>query len=278
MKSSKQYKIYNNDEFVSILKNEKNISYKITLERFKEYLDKYPYDNIVLIHYANFLMLIGELEEAKIILDNIVPIKGSIDCNKNYMIAKMKLLCCQKNFSEAYELIMDNLQLFENYRNIEDVILFLRKKLELPITYKYSKSYIYNQIRNYSEDLALEHIYEQHILSRKSKSTFNCSFPLQECYKKILKELYADNYKILFNNVVSNFIVFKSDFCGIYEGKKMDFIKTVLLHDSKNIITMYPFDNKIELPYIDITEEELNDEVKIKRFSQIEKFNRKYNK
>ena len=82
----------------------------------------------------------------------------------------------------------------------------------------------------------------------------------------------------MFSGPFKNIYVFKYDHNGIYNGKSLDYFEIITLQDSNDIITMYPFDNKNGFPYIDITPKiEVEDDYrKVKRMSQIEKFNQRY--
>ena len=71
--------------------------------------------------------------------------------------------------------------------------------------------------------------------------------------------------------------IFKYELCGHVDGKLVDFFEVVTLKDTNEIITMYPYKNKEKRECIDLTPV-VKEEPKVKRLSQIDKFNQRYSK
>ena len=68
---------------------------------------------------------------------------------------------------------------------------------------------------------------------------------------------------------------FRYDGCGEVGGKKTDYFKIVVLHNTDKLITMYPTTQGKELHHIDLSYLGLKD-VPTRKLSQIDKFNMRY--
>jgi hypothetical protein len=106
------------------------------------------------------------------------------------------------------------------------------------------------------------------------KRRFKNDFPLEDVIK-IVKENLREENKLCYGYIADTY-VFKYDCCGRVDEKLQDYFKVSCYHDTNDILLMYPANKCEKLPYIDINY--IKEEPKIKRLSQVEKFNRRYQK
>ena len=134
-------------------------------------------------------------------------------------------------------------------------------------------SYSENQIISYNSDLAIEHIIDHHKINCKF-STFNENIDIKSLFnyaREIIKDKEPtcdssyDRYIVKYNNIGKNL-----------DGDNINQLLIVTIPYTNNIITMYPYDGFESLLIME-DENKIN-KPKIKRLSQIEKFNKKYNK
>lgn len=227
------------------------------------------YKDIVLLNMSHILISKKQYNEARECLKKI-------KCNKHYNDALKNLMCIElyeKNFEKAYEYFLSINNKFEYEKeSIERIKLMLIKILNMPIVFPNEKSYARKQIINYDKALAITHIKEHTIPTQEENvSYFSKNIDIEKLYNEIKPFLIPENlielstmakYKIKYPNI------------GINNGKMVNELIVVTKLYNDEIITMYP-----ENLYIEKEEqtEEIK-ETKVKRLSQIEKFNMKYNR
>ncbi|MBP3461310.1 MAG: hypothetical protein J6K21_02760 [Bacilli bacterium] len=256
--------------YIALRKKDKALERVNQLSKFgKEYED-------------NVLYYLGKIELMDKNYDNAIQYFSKISDKKvkTYKSAKLKeimILIKQEKYKEAYELfkIVSNIKLNIESDNLERMILiYLNKKLNLNIDIK-CNHYIEKLIVEYNKEVVIKHISKhKYYDSNKSIHTlFNHGIDIEKiydfAYNNISEENYIDNnftdcYILRYNNV------------GINEKGVYNYLKVVTLPNSKEIITIYPCDN-IHINNI-IYNEEINtlEKPKIKKISQVDKFNKKY--
>lgn len=256
--------------------------YQKVIQNYRLYIKKYPNDICAISSFASFLMDLGLIDEAAEIIGNTVITDTNIRESKHYWIYdNLKLLGCQGKFDECYELFKDNEEiLMQNRDDFKFIEIYLSKKLGIPLeenaaTYSYTTS----QVVNYSDDRAIEHILKHKSYEETDLSVFIPDFSIKDNFYKIKDLILNFEYKKMFAGIFKNVYYFKYLGCGVYldNGASADYIKVITLQDTNEIITMFPCKNIEKFPSIDITPLIENDKQKVKRPSQIEKFNRKYN-
>lgn len=198
------------------------------------------------------------------------------------MKLKLKLLCCQRRYEECYKLFLENeIILKENIDDYYSVLVFLRTELDLPIDVDESLySYTIKQIFSYDEERAIEHI-SKHMNNFDCKDVlcFCSDFPLKDVYHQIRNLLPLETDVDYYSGFFKKVNIFKYEGNGRNFRKSIDYIKVVSIQDTNKIITMYPYPNDAKLSYtnldVDIKKE---DSSKVKRISQIDKFNQRYRK
>lgn len=206
--------------------------------------------------------------------------KQNIEKHGNYYIESIIHYACIEIVNGNYLEALNILELIgtEKIKNsiwmeLERIKLTLDVKLNRQTVFKNYTGYAFNQIINYNNDNALEHI-KRHTVkgSSKYKSIFNDNINIEQLFNSIQNELTEDNlydvgivmkYKIFYKNI------------GYIDETPLDYLIVVTNLGTKDIITMYPSDefgfeeNRVQ--------EEPVKQKEIKRISQIEKFNKKYN-
>lgn len=256
--------------------------------KLEEYLELYPKDYLVYSYYASVLIMLGLLKEAEEILkygEMLIEKENAINLNNEksglehgIFITKLKLYSYQGRYDELYELLAKNKEYISD-RNLNAITFYSKNKNGLIKKDKSNiRTYLFRQIIDYNEDEFLEHIKKHRIDSNGSPSTFNESFPLEQALEEIKKYLLTD--KRLYIDFFLDLYVFKYDSCGKKDGVTTNYFKVYCLHDTKDIITMYPALDCQNLPYnIDLNYLLLKDcKTKVKRKSQIDKFNQRYKK
>lgn len=282
---------YNSIDFNKIIKimNTNPIEAK---NKFEEYLNNYPKDYSAYLWYIETLICLGEFKKGEKILNfidnklkndsNISHEKVKIDIfNKHKFYVIIKLLSYQEKYNELYSYCMKNIDRI-NEEGINHLLFWCKKHLgKIDPERRDTNLYLFRQIVEYKESDLIEHMkkhdadcYEENI---NSKGIFNSEFPL----KKVLDEIkkYIPSKKCTYPRLFENEYTFKYNECGRENNKLVNYFKVICLHNTNNIITAYPSNDCENLPYIDLNYLIKKEEpTKIKRISQVDKFNQKYNR
>ncbi len=243
-------------------------------EAFKMLPDKY---NRKLLEMGRLNLYANKLEKAEEFLESF------IECNKNKNYEALYLLALTKfrlkKHNEACKIINDVLAVAGQEENKNELhqISFDLKRLRLvidiinnkPIKRKcLSNHYVEKQIISYSKDASINHIKTHHGKNAKV-SRFDDDIVIEELFCMVKNSL-DENSKIS-DEVLDKYIVNLSDIG--YECSNPINIIVLTIPDTKNIVNMYPF-------YTNVTndDEKESSSKKVKRLSQIEKFNMKYSK
>lgn len=152
----------------------------------------------------------------------------------------------------------------EEYRKLRIV---LDKAQNLPIKVGEYKTYAEEQYANYNLKKAISHIVINHYNYCANKSRFSEELDIKKLMPYIQEQIknkrpdiedFADVYYVNYKDVGTS-----------VDGTTVDNIRVVTVPLTKNIITMYPYSN--------IKVQKKEEQPKVKRMSQIEKFNKKYN-
>lgn len=131
-------------------------------------------------------------------------------------------------------------------------------------------NYSEKQVLLYSEELAINHIKNHHDTDYKI-SKFNDDIDIEHLYYYIRGNLDI-NKRIIYGALDKYTIDFSKDM-GNDEIRNLRSVSAICLPDTNNILTMYP--DKYEQIQEEIEE---NTKTKVRRLSQIEKFNKRYKK
>ena len=152
------------------------------------------------------------------------------------------------------------------------MIAVAKVNLGIPVT---GNGYYFNQIINYSKERAIEHI-RKHYESIGSKGIFFPDMNLEETFEIIEKRISVIDPSYLGVRSSGDSYLIDFENAGIVGSTILNKMQVVTIINTKKIITFYPV-SKLSFNYE--TEEEVRKEkAPIKRLSQIEKFNQRYNK
>jgi len=258
---------------------------------YEEYLKKYPKDYLSYTYYAAVLIELGESSAAEKILNKISKIvsSGKNNCpetiqkqlEENLFYNHLRLLSFQEKYEELHQLCIDNFKLIREM-DLNQIFFYAKKKIGLlDPNLREKNSYIFRQIVEYHEDDFKNHI-KKHLANEREEfdanvTAFNPDFPIEEVIEEVKK--YIPSSKGLFVSLFDNTYTFKYDFCGKDDRCTVNFFKVVTFHNTNDIITMFPAQHCEYLPYVDLNYLiKTENNPKVKRLSQIEKFNKKFNK
>lgn len=256
---------------------------------FEEYLKKYPNDYSAYPYYCSNLIIIGELELAEKVLDYVEEeyIKDDVFLRAssfekfkyNMFFSRVKLLSYQEKYEELYRFYSDNIEM-DVGKNLSSVWFYSKKRTgRLSDEKRDVNSYLYRQIVRYEEEEFYQHI-EKHLanknkdLDEPNTSIFEENFPLKDVVEEIKKHIPSD--KRLFLGFYDDIYYFKYDECGRVDMRPVNYFKIICLHNSQDFITMCPVVGNENLPYIDLNYMKKEEPSKVKRISQIDRFNRRY--
>ena len=248
------------------------------IQNSRLYIKKYPEDISAIGGFTSLLLDLGLIEEAREIIEKTVITESNKKRSENeWIFVKIKLLGCQGKFEECYKLLQEHREKLINTReDFMSVEVYLQKKLGLPIKAGVEKcSYTVSQIIDYSDERAIEHIKTHQYGSTEDKSLFSEDFNIEENFYRIKEIISKDENNKMYSGIFKNFYIFKYINCGTRnsDSGKVDYINVITLQDTNEIITMFPRKYPGLFPVVDITPLE---KTKVKKLSQIEKFNKKY--
>lgn len=277
--TKRMYKYFDNDDYSLVLQLVRNDKLETALLECERYLSRFPYDVRACARYADILMRLGKFTEAEEVLNNVIfTSKTSELFKQDVVFNKLKLYTYLGQYDKSLEILRDNFDSLEKRgSDVTQILIFLKKKLGLLMCDNYQGSgYKIEQIVNYSEEEAIKCITRCHGNTPNNSSCyFNENFPIKDVYYKIRKMLPLETKA--YENVIENVYFFKYLNNGIANSSKADYIKVYATLGTPDIITMYPFNLKERKECIDLTPE-LEELHKVKKLSQIDKFNQKYGK
>ena len=282
----KEKKYFDDKWFQQILLLLDNKKIARAMEELAIYLESYPYDLCARTGYASLLLDCGRVDEAEWLINGTIITKRTTDRSIYELIkVRLKLLCEQRKYEECYKLFMENDSLLKS--NLDDyysVLVFLKMRLSLPIMKsECCKSYSVEQMISYSEERAIEHI-KKHVdnFDSSDASCFSSDFPVEEVYYKLRNILPINTEVNLYSGMGKNYYIFKCDGNGRAFRKIINYIKVICIQDTNDILTMFPYNNKYNLPYtvldLELDKSWGEEKPNTKRLSQIDKFNQRYNK
>lgn len=255
--------------------------------KFEEYIKEYPNDYSIYAYYASNLITLGKFDKAEKVLKYVENIhtkdkkyaKLHDKVNKiqyDILISRLRLLCYQEKYDEAYKICLNELHETEDFNNI---IFFCKyKNGEIDLKKRKQYSYFCRQVINYEEIDFLFHI-QNHLyeynenLEVSNESFFSPKFPIDKVIEEVKKYIPSD--KKIYSGFLENVYIFKYDGCGRDNNKLVDYFKVVCFHNTSNIITICPSQGYENFPQVDLNYL-IQDNESNRKNSSIEKFNRKY--
>ena len=259
------------------------------ISEYEEYLSKYPNDIFVKCYYAYALVCAGEMEKAESIINDI---------NKHYdvsffkkrmlvnarivlLVSTIKILVHRKEYQKVLELIENSTLEEDTEDDFRDVKFFCRNRLGIEQQLSFN-SYFLSQIMNYNEKLFKYHIFNHinglHDIEEEEHFLFSEDFLLKadDIISEVKNLILANKGECIYRGILTDYYYFRYDGCAFHEGISTNLFTVITLHDSLDLITMYPTNDYAGKKIIDISYARKDQAVLKKRNSQIEKFNRKY--
>jgi hypothetical protein len=292
-KTDRDYrKYFDKYEFDRIVKLKKYHPVR-AMECFKSYVERYPLDVMAHVQYASCLITFANYEEAEkeleiskgllskcsIFKENEIKAR---DAKHTLLYNTLRLYAYQNKANEFLSLY------YENYKFLKDIkpdaVFYFRNMIgEKVVSENYIPSYTRSQIVDYSEERFIEHVKKHDADFNEndreiSPSYFNSDFPFEKVLDEIKKKIPGDTKRN--RGFYSNIYTFKYDECGKSSNRTCDFFRIVTFNNSDKFITMYPINEEEDVSFIDLNylNEKEEEQVKVKRMSQIDKFYRRYSR
>lgn len=186
------------------------------------------------------------------------------------------------NYGEAKKLIPSIAKLgYYNKESISIVELIVNKNLGLEYD-KNTSDYTKRQIIEYDINKSINHVLNRHINDINEKSYFNSNININYLFECIGNDLDKDDRAGI--EEVLDIYYYCVSGVGISEGKECSYIKVLVIPQTNNIINMYPTEMIKGTKYkilncdYDILFNRIEEKSKTKTMSQIDKFNKKYNR
>ena len=168
----------------------------------------------------------GNIEKAREYFESLLNTS-----TKHYAISELFILAFLERDYDTIKELSSNLE-FDNFK-------FVANLLTNNIDLNYN-SYFTSQCSNYSIERAKEHVrlHLHKIENKKVHSVFNSDIKIEELFYEInLRLKNAIPHKV---GVTDDYLIEFAENIGICLEQKTNIVKVITIHDTKNIITMYP--------------------------------------
>lgn len=257
--------------------------YKEVIKESEKFLELYENDISIRFMYSKALRCEERFEEAI----NNLNINLKYDSKDQHSLLSLYYLYYFLGmYKEAYNLLPRVYRIEQIHKkSIYITKQIIRKKLNLPFELnEFEKdNYVKNQIANYDEEKALNHINE-HLLPVENQNQFqkyNSQF--RDINIKYLMEVVKENIKNakkVNSEEVLEIYYFGVSNIGFSNENICNHIKVVVIPDTNDIISIYPILNveeKYTYPLNCDYDKLFKRQTKTKSLSRIDKFNKKYN-
>lgn len=281
---------FNEFEFQKIVELKVTNPYEAVM-RMQEYIKKYPSDYRAFLYYITFLSTIKEIDKACELLNQfeITLAKDGhfqsfnermINIKKAYLYTKLKLLMDQEKYKEAYTLCLRDFNKVDMH--LSEIIFFLQTKLGMiERVNRDQSSYLRRQMIDYQEKDFFNHIKKHQAdynrnLSNRNTSIFESNLDILLLVNEIKK--YIPSNKGIYKGFWEDTYYFKYDENGRFNNRLTDYFMVVSLKNTNELISMYPSLEGKYFDYVDLNYLKKDEEIKVKRISQTEKFYKRYGK
>ena len=260
-----------------------------------DYIESHPNDYLAGIIVAGALVSINELDSAKQALERVrtESLNDKNLKNTDYNIpketlssalyCKLKLLLYQEKYKEAYDFVLEyEEKLRKKIHNLTYIKVYIEYKANMNPVMHENASYKFLQLFTYDEKRFIEHAY-RHVIGKNENDIYTSDtdgffyedFPLEEIISEVKNNLPNDKKANL--GFIENRYYFKYDNCGIAGKVRTDYFCIITYHNTNNFITIFPVKDSGSFEYVDLNYLNQNNNKIVKKMSQIEKFNSKYN-
>lgn len=278
---SKYQEIY--DMVTKLYENKK---YKQVIEKVDKFIN-IGFDNQKWIHRMKFmraksLRYLGRFNEA---IAELIVLSKQLEDNLYSKLELFYIYYYLNRYEEAFELLPQLYEMPNKYVSNHSLLigeLVIRKNLGMKATYRKGtrSDYIKEQIVNYNEEIAYEHILDHthETMSYNEHSIFTENIDikyLMECVKEDVKT----NKKVNVNDMME-IHYFAVSGIGHDDSNMCNYLKVVVVPGTPNIIAMYPSsyieDDNVQVLNCNI-DKLFKREEKQKTVSRIDRFNKRFN-
>jgi len=268
-------KFYQKKLYIKVRELFVNKKYNSLIKEATNYLELFPNDVNVRFMRAKTYRKLEMFDEAI----NDLKYNLALDDNSHSITELYFIYYHLNKYEEAIELLPDiySKRCINAYSvSISELVMKLQLGIEIKVKKDAKCDYIRSQIFNYSTTASLSHIQQSHITEiAENTSSFNEGINLDYLFNlirnnlKIGKKANVDEMLEIYYFGISNIGQFNNESCN--------FVKVVVIPNTDNIITIYPT-NSVDVNYISMIDVDYNKlfnkkEEKVKRLSQIDKFN-----
>lgn len=266
---------YDQTSIEYIMKYIKSHKWDKALKLLIPYCEKYHHDYSIRLLLLHTLLNLGCLTEARMVYETMQANRSYVERTKNSLYyAAIKLLILEKKYKECLVFLSENENKFRDEDELYYARAFCKKRLNEPTYSAEFDNYTYQQIMDYSEETLLENVSKNYTDYETMQKSFIEGFPIDKVYQ-IVKDKLEDAPKT-YRGLYFYETYFKCDNCGTVNGKRADYIYVSTFNDSTDIAFIYPTLNEENAAFTDINEFFIPESTKVKRLSQIEKFNLRY--
>lgn len=283
-------KIYDDKSYKMIKQLMESNNFSKAMSLMKKVLEKNPLDKWTRLEYVRLLKRNNQLQEA---LDQALFLYTIMDDDINDRFSEFVFLELYHinfklgNYQTAYDYLPKVKEINEKLEKADiEVIrldeLFLKSRLGLleeKELMNYKHAYLASQIAHYNENKALEHMLRH-----------NSADYMKERHSIIEDEIYIKGLFDKIKNLIETAVpLYVDNFANVYyfeypdiskvilkDGYPYKYLKVAAFRDTKQIITIHPYFSKERIEIVNSLKGQ--EQQKVKRMSQIEKFNHRYNK
>lgn len=212
----------------------KNRKYEKAKEELNNFLNKYPTDNLGWHYYAKILMQEGNYENALLILETNNP-----EENLMMQIDRIKCFIELGQFEESYRLASALVNIARNSFTKEflrkTIIYSLTKLQQLQLLSLTNLNYSENQILDYSKQLALQYIKK----TNDYNHLYNKEIDIEKLFEEV-EPLLETSICLPNTGTLSDTYLFGYPRIGFSNGKDLNILKVITIHNTHNILTMQP--------------------------------------
>lgn len=264
---------------------------KEALKALNKYAREYPRDNTIPLLYADLLYRMGDYSSAHEYLNQFeLPENANKILRNKYQLLLIKLAMEERKFDKAFHYYMKAIKQIDDSKEMNgyDQILssttlyfFLKQRAGLlrDDEIEIATSYLNTQILAFDEERTIEHVIQS------SEGSISDSFNMDKYsftvdIRKLFNMVNASKIDVpsLYSSPVLRERFYKYENVGTTpEGEILDYFVASSFYDTDEIVALYPAKFRSGMDYTDITPRRNVTTNKVRRLSQIEKFNRKYN-
>lgn len=242
------------------------------------------FNNIPLVekrstNLAKIELLRGNFEKAEECFSdfdiNNKNIKETYDDYYRLLLIKFRL----KKFDEALKILdifdqnLDKYEIRQMKFELDRIRLCINVMTNGKYDYTDMDTYSKKQIICYDEGEAINHVIDHHRENVRT-TRFNDNIDIENLFKEVKNLLNPEN--IMYDSIFDKYIVKYQNIGFNKDGESIHQLLILTMPNTDNIITMYPCDGTESI--FNLEELEEREKPKVKRLSQLEKFNKKYGK